>query len=212
MIFCICAIGELKNKSDRSACLKKEYRSGNNTTETRRRLSGVVLVLILSSCACLPNLQIPTASPSPNPEPLVEQPAGLDHVKIFLVAIGDNGISGPLIGCGDSLVGVDVPIEPTLDVLQASLNELFKLDRQPYYGESGLYNALYLSKLSIENLAVENGEAIIRLKGKLITGGECDIPRIEGQLKSAVLQFATINTVSIFINGQPLEKLLDLQG
>ncbi len=166
---------------------------------------------------------IPPATDTPQPpsptathEPINTQPApaveGPDHVNIYLVAIGDNGASGKVIGCGDSLVAVEVPVTPMLGVLRAALNELFALEGEQYYGQSGLYNALSLSHLTIEDVAVVNGEAIVELKGELITGGECDIPRIEEQLGAAALQFATVQRVSIFINGKPLEEVLDLRG
>ena len=149
--------------------------------------------------------RIPTKTRAPAAE-------GPDHVNIYLVAIGDNGASGKAIGCGDSLIPVEVSITPTLGVLRAALNELFDLEGEQYYGESGLYNALYQSHLRIDDLVVTNGEALIKLKGDLVVGGECDGPRVEEQLKALALQFSTVNRVSIFINGQPLRDLLDLRG
>lgn len=157
---------------------------------------------------------LPPSPMPPTPIPATAQPAsqGIDHVNIYLVAVGDNGVSGKLIGCGDSLVPVEVRIEPTLSVLRAALTELFKQEGQQYYGESGLYNALYQSHLSIVGVAVANGEARILLTGSLALGGECDNPRVEEQLKAIALQFNTVNRVSVFINGKPLAKLLDLKG
>jgi len=195
-----------------------------------------VLLMLAFSAACMPGFSLtigttqtpqvitatvpplPTATtvpPSPMPPtpiPPTTQPTsqGLDRVKIYLVAVGDNGVSGKLIGCGDSLVPVEVHITPTLGVLRAALNELFKLQGQQYYGESGLYNALYQSDLSIADVAVVDGEAQIYLQGSLTLGGECDNPRVEEQLKAIALQFNTVNRVSIYINGQPLKKILDL--
>ncbi len=162
----------------------------------------------------------PTTETPPNPtqtpdsagnQPAVDE-GGLERVNIYLVAVGDNGASGKAIGCGDSLVAVEVPIPATQGVLRAALNELLALEGQPYYGQSGLYNALYLSHLRIENVSVVDGEALIELKGELVTGGECDIPRIEEQLRATALQFATVQRVSVFVNGIPLQEVLDLRG
>lgn len=156
----------------------------------------------------------PTDTSAPRAPTKTHAPAaeGPDHVNIYLVAIGDNGASGKAIGCGDSLIPVEVSITPTLGVLRAALNELFDLEGEQYYGESGLYNALYQSHLRIDDVAVNNGEAVIRLKGYLVMGGECDGPRVEEQLKALALQFSTVNRVSIFINDRPLRDLLDLRG
>jgi len=195
--------------------------------------------LFLLVCACMPGVSISltdtqtpiviTATPQPRvptetaaPLPPATQAAaaqttdttgeGLDHVNIYLVAVGDNGVSGERFGCGDSLVPVQVSIEPTLGVLRAALTELLKLEGQADYGQSGLYNALYLSHLEIDDLAVVNGEAIMKLSGQVVTGGECDIPRIEAQLRAIALQFATVDEVTIIVNGVPLAELLDLRG
>src|SRR5512135_3561797 len=44
-----------------------------------------------------PPVQVTEAAPPP---------AGPQLVKIYLIAVGDNGVSGDLIGCGDSAVPV----------------------------------------------------------------------------------------------------------
>lgn len=45
-------------------------------------------------------------------------------VKIFLIAQDDNGKSGKKIGCNDSVVGVNVTIQPTVSVLRAAYESL----------------------------------------------------------------------------------------
>ena len=80
------------------------------------------------------------------------------------------------------------------------------------FGQSGLYNALYLSELQIASVEVVESEAIIRLTGSLVYDGECDIPRIEAQLTQIALQFDTIDSVSIYVNDTSLTELLDLRG
>jgi hypothetical protein len=128
-------------------------------------------------------------------------------VQIFLVAIGDNGVSGKAIGCGDSLVPVTVPIAPTTGVLRAALNKLLSIKTKDY-GESGLYNALYQSNLTAGNIVINNGLATIQLSGTLTLGGECDSPRVKAQLEEIALQFSTVSSVNIFVNGAPLDTLL----
>jgi hypothetical protein len=133
------------------------------------------------------------------------------RTNIFLIAVGDAGSSGKEIGCGDSVIPVEVVIEPTIAPLTEALNELFALDSREY-GQSGLYNALYRSDLIVEGIDIENREAIIALSGEVVVGGTCDIPRVKAQLRQTALQYDTIDSVSIFVNDQPLDEVLSLQN
>jgi len=137
--------------------------------------------------------------------------SGEQMVKIFLVAVGDQGQSGKEIGCGDSVVPVQVPIPTTQGVLKAALVALLSI-KQQYYGESGLYNALYQSDLHLDSAAVTNGNAVVYLSGTLTLGGECDNPRVQAQLEETVLQFSTVHSVMIYINDQLLSDILSLKG
>jgi hypothetical protein len=155
------------------------------------------------------------ASPTPQDQTATLIPAATNTgsgqiLKIFLVAIDDNGKSGPLIGCGDSLIAVDVQVPQTVAVLRAALNKLLAI-KSSTYGQSGLYSALYQSNMEIENLFIQDGVAYIYLAGELLQGGTCDSPRIEEQLKATALQFSTVQDVKIFINDKPLEAVLSLK-
>ena len=112
-----------------------------------------------------------------------------------------------LIGCGDSVIPVEVQFAPTAAPLTAALNALFS-NRQQYYGESGLYSALYASTLQVSAVNIVNGEAIISLTGTLQLGGACDSPRVQAQIEQTALQFSTVDRVSIFLNGTPLSNSL----
>ena len=196
-------------------------------------LTGMLALLLVGACSAasdvLPTataLPQPSSTPSASPLPptatftatipptpqATALPSKPQTVLIYLVAIGDNGASGEMIGCGDSLVAVEVAIEPTLAVLRAALTTLLNLSGEMTYGESGLYNALYLSDLQIDSLDIVERQAIIAMSGTLVYGGECDIPRIEAQLTELALQFSTVDSVIILVNGTPLSELLDLRG
>ncbi len=152
----------------------------------------------------------PPATDLPPTQAAADTPSGPKMVKIYLIAIGDNGISGDLIGCGDSAVAVDVEIIPTQGVLKAAMQALLAIKTRDY-GQSGLYDALYQSNLPLDSVRIDNGTATIYLSGSLMLGGECDNPRVEAQLTKTALQFSTVQQVSIFINNKPLKDVLSLK-
>lgn len=148
--------------------------------------------------------RVPTRAPTSAP---TRASSGITRVKIFLIAIGDNGQSGPVVGCGDSAVGVVREIAPTVAPLTAALRELFTLhDRD--YGQSGFYNALYQSNLRLEGATIVNSVATIRITGNLTLGGVCDNPRVAAQITQTALQFATVKSVQVFLNNVPLDQVL----
>ncbi len=140
----------------------------------------------------------PTATPT---EPSDGGP--FTQTQIYLVAIGDAGRSGMQIGCDDSLIPVTVQIQPTIAPLTAALNQLLSLHTRTY-GQSGLYNALYQSDLRVNDVTIRNGEADIYLAGDVHSGGVCDTPRIEGQLRQTALQYYTVDSVNVYVNGERL--------
>lgn len=148
-----------------------------------------------------------SAARAPIPTSAATLAAGKISIKIFLVAIDDNGKSGKKIGCNDSVVAVDRVIPETLGVLTAALNELFSL-HEKNFGASGLYNSLYQSTLKLDGAAVINGRATIAISGKLVRGGVCDDPRVKYQIEETVLQFATVKSVAVTINGVAIDKVL----
>lgn len=139
-------------------------------------------------------------------------PSGSDTMRlnIYMVAVDDNGTSGKKIGCNDSVIPIAVDVPKSQGVLRAALTRLLAQKGQ-YYGESGLYNALYQSNLTIDSLAVQDGEAVMRFSGQLASGGVCDDPRIIAQLEETALQFSTVQRVSIYVNGTDIHTLLSGQ-
>jgi hypothetical protein len=155
-----------------------------------------------STAASKTKAKVKTATPTKLPKTMM--------VKIFLIGVNDNGVSGKLIGCGDSAVETNVEVPYSTGVLRAALTKLLSIKDQNY-GQSGLYNVLYQSNLKIGSLALKNGVATIHLTGKLTLGGECDNPRVQAELEQTALQFSTVKSVSIYINNVPLKKVLSLK-
>ncbi|HEX9076552.1 MAG TPA: GerMN domain-containing protein [Anaerolineae bacterium] len=151
----------------------------------------------------------PTVKPSSTRAPIPT--AGTMKVKLFFVALNDNGKSGKMIGCQDSIVAVDRVIPATSAPLTAALKELFSI-RDRYYGQSGLYNALSQSNIKVSGVAITNGRATINLTGSFSSAGVCDDPRLVAQIRQTALQFPTVGDVAIFINGTPIERILSGKG
>lgn len=133
-----------------------------------------------------------------------QEPGGFTITRIHLISLGDGG---PL-GCGDTLVPVIQEIPATRAVLRATLERLLSVKTQ-YYGESGLYNALYQSQLTLDEVRIDNRVATIRLSGQIVLGGVCDTPRVQAQLEQAALQFSTVDQVQIYVNGNLLQEVLN---
>ena len=164
-----------------------------------------------TSTKALPSAASTTHSPTPVISTATQVPLtptqAQQTVKIFLIALEDNGQSGPLVGCGDSVIPVTVVIPSTQGVLKAALGKLLSIKEQ-YYGESDLYNALYQSDLQLKSVTIDQGKAIIHFTGMLMLAGECDNPRVEAQIEQTALQFSTVSSVEVFIDDIPLEDVL----
>ncbi len=140
--------------------------------------------------------------------------AAPEQANIYLVAIGDNGQSGQLVGCGDSLIAVTVDIgtQTTTEAkITAALGKLFAIHDQ-YYGESGLYDALYQSNLSVDSVHLDGSRAVVHISGTLQLGGVCDDPRVLGQIDATVMQFPGINRVDVVYQGDLLSLTLNGRG
>lgn len=149
--------------------------------------------------------QVPPTAAAPTSTTSAEQ-----MVKIVLIEIEGNGQSGPLVGCGDSAIPINVTIPRTQGILRATLEKLFSA-KQQFYGESGYYNALYQSDLQVASVTIEQGKAIIHLTGNITLGGTCDAPRAQAQIEQTALQFSTVSDVAVFVNDVPLEEVLSSQ-
>ena len=141
--------------------------------------------------------------------------AAANTANIYLIAIGDNGHSGQLVGCQDSLIpvsGLDIGNQPTTEgKIAAALGKLFAIHDQ-YYGESGLYNALYMSHLSVDSVTLDGSRAVVHISGTFQLGGVCDTPRVIGQIQSTVLQFPGITRADVVYKGDLLNLVLSERG
>lgn len=154
------------------------------------------------------------AAPTKTPQVSAQQaendpaPQAVGDTQIYLVALdAEPEGSADAIGCGDGLVPVTVELEGSGDPLVGALNELLSI-RDEFYGQSGLYSALYQSDLEVAAVQYEGTTAIVALEGELMMGGTCDTPRVRAQLEQTALQFDGVESVEFLINGDPLNEVI----
>lgn len=105
--------------------------------------------------------------------------------------------------CGDRVKPVEVSIPKTSTPVHDSLKLLLDL-RNSVDTQTGLYNPLARSNLSLESAQVNDGRATIKLAGRIDSDSACEAPMIMAQLEHTARQFTSVEHVTIMINGQPL--------
>jgi spore germination protein GerM len=165
--------------------------------------------VIVSNTTAASNAAANTATTSPSSRPeAAPSKAQVTEVKIYLVALGDNGKNGKKVGCEDSLVPVTRNVPATAAPLKAALLELFA-DREPDKKETDLNLGNYWRGMQLKSVAIEDGTAIIHLTGEAPSvAGICDEPRIKGQIIETARQFQTVKKVKVFINGKPMNDVI----
>lgn len=149
----------------------------------------------------------PPATAEPSPTGLPEQVAPL---TIYYVAVDDNGVSGPRIGCGDSLVATTTAPVRFTDQVGPSIGALLA-NKSRDVGMSGLVNVLYQSNLSYLGGELNGSTITIWLTGQFMLGGVCDIPRAKGQLEYTAMAASGATSAQVFVNGRPIDEVLSLK-
>ncbi|MGN8129720.1 GerMN domain-containing protein [Paenarthrobacter sp. 22069] len=148
------------------------------------------------------------ASPPPTQEPtptgFPEQTAPL---TIYYVAVGDNGRSGPAIGCGDSLVATTTAPVTFTDQVGPSIGALLA-NKSRDVGQSGLINVLYQSSLTYLGGELNGSTITISLSGQFMLGGVCDIPRAKAQLEYTAMAASGATSAQVYVNGRPIDEVL----
>jgi hypothetical protein len=125
--------------------------------------------------------------------------------KVRIALLTDQGtmqLAGKNRGC-DKVVLIERSVTPTTSPLNAALAELFSYKGVWPYTDTQPGNFISTqTSLSFDLATIENGVAKIYLRGE--TGplaGVCDDPRLESQIQETALQFSTVTSVEIYING-----------
>ena len=129
------------------------------------------------------------------------------EIKVYLVALGDDGKTGKKIGCGDSLIPVTRSIRKTRVPLTAALRELLLTPEHPDETPN-LANFWKGRNLKVNSVSIRNHTATIRISGEVFVAGVCDIPRIESQIEETARQFPNVRKVKVFMGKRTLAEAI----
>lgn len=114
--------------------------------------------------------------------------------------------TGKSRGC-DKVLLVPFPVATTSAPLTAALNTLFSLSTTSV---SGLFNFLDRTNetLQFDRAEVVDDTARIYLTGSLSgLAGVCDDPRAQAQIEETALQFSSVQSVELYLNGTRITSL-----
>ena len=136
------------------------------------------------------------------------------YLEIYLIALGDNGVSGRPIGCGDSAVtqATDRPLAGSVaGNVRGMLDELFSTVTGNNT-EGGIYNAFSGKNLTVRNVRLDGEQIYIEIDGTLLLTGTCEDARLQAQLLLTAFHYPQVNTAFIMIGGRNAKQLFDLSG
>lgn len=129
------------------------------------------------------------------------------QVKVYLVALGDNGKMGRKFGCDDSLVAVTRAISPAQAPLKSALQLLLSTPQRDAKNPK-LENFWKGRNLRLQSVSLRNGVATIIISGEVFVAGICDEPRITEQIEATARQFPSVKKVRVFMGRVPLARAI----
>ncbi|MCD5389841.1 MAG: hypothetical protein LR005_00410 [Candidatus Pacebacteria bacterium] len=118
---------------------------------------------------------------------------------------GQTTINIPLIfgqgniGCGVGMAFMPYSVPQTTGVMGATYEKLFSLSYEPL---NTYRNTLHgYNQLEYQSVSLVGGVAKVYLTGNMYGPGHCAEPEMRAQISQAALQFPTVNTVEVYLNG-----------
>ncbi len=190
--------------------------AGDTLFRIAQRGGTTVSELTRANCLANPNaievgqvLRVPNAVVTTEPTSFPGDP-----VRFYLIIPGDAGLSGPKVGCDDSVVGISTDGARSGVIasdIRASLEALFNVDTETY-GGSGFINALYNSPLTVQNVSLTGDTVTVNLGGSLQMVGVCSDARMQAQLLYTIFQYPGFANAFVFVGGANMRQLFDASG
>lgn len=163
-----------------------------------KKISILFISLLLAACSAPTSM--PTSTSTSTSSPTASATPTTITTSLQIALVDEIGVPGAdTFGCGDKIEMVNRSVSTTTP-LQTAISELLSVNTRNY-GMSGLTSALYQNNFTINSVTITGTHALIDLSGTMAQDGACDSPRIQEQMKRTILQFPTITTYDIKLNG-----------
>lgn len=126
---------------------------------------------------------------------------GFTLIQVPLVSY-QSGQIGPF-GCGAYITFTSLEIPETTGVLHAVYDNIFNQISSDVSGENAdIQNVIATQTgLTYDSVEIVNGAASLYLSGTIMTNS-CADPAFRGQIEAAAFQFDTVESLTVFVNGQ----------
>jgi spore germination protein GerM len=153
--------------------------------------------------------------PAPSPR-VTKSDLGADRAKALLgadqelstvkVYFGNSNLNKDMADCG-LVYPVDRQVAKTQAVARAALTELLSGPTQPE--KNGGYSTSLNAGVKINSLTIANGVARVDFDEKMDEGmgGSCRVEAIRSQIEKTLLQFPSVKSVVVSVEGNSAEAL-----
>lgn len=129
-----------------------------------------------------------------------------NNAKAFFISPNHQGDDEYVDDCKNAVIGVNIEVSKR-SPLRDSINIL--LNSGYLYGESGLINPLSEYDFEITKLDIIDRTARLKMEGKDLKSGYCNLLVIFEQLSNTMKQFSTVDKVEIYVNNENLADALN---
>ena len=109
------------------------------------------------------------------------------------------------VGCGSGLIFDPHVVKPkTVAVLDATYRTLFELKARSDIESDDIRNLVgQEDRLFYKGVSISDGVARLQLEGLTYKIAHCAIPEFRAQIEQSALQFDTVDSIEVYLNGDP---------
>ena len=175
------------------------------------RLTSLMCACLVLACAAAVMAQQPMPTVCPHAAVEAVETQDDQNIQFWVGTFEDYAAEGIPYGCGSYLLPVDSGIprsDDTIEDLRIALEAL--LNPELAHPQAETEDWLRSLGLSVEEITLDAGEAVITLGGELLGIGSCGDAIMEGQILQTIFQIEAIERVKVSDGDTNLREIIDM--